>query len=599
MKTWIKNKRAQLARALAAGKGDQKAKLKRKIRPRVLVIGTAVLALILFFAVPRLMNRSGAASAKAEGQKTAAVERRSITSELSSSGTISPKDTYEITSLVEGDVIGADFEEGDQVEKDQVLYQIDVSSMDSQLKSASNSLERSRNSYEEALADYNDALSDYSGNTYKATEAGYIKTLYVKEGDKISNGTKLADIYDDRVMKLKLPFLSVDAAGIGVGNEAIVALTDTGEQIGGIVTEISSMDTTLAGGRIVRYVTVQVNNPGGLTTEYAATAAVGGYVSSMEANFEPVTETVMNADLAVGVEVQTLLAHEGDYVTKGTPLFLMETKTAEKLMRNYKDALDKAEESVESAQNKLDTTQDSYDNYTITAPISGQVITKTVKLGDKVSKNSNGSTTLAVIYDLSAYTFEMSIDELDIKNVKVGQTVEVTADALEGQTLTGKVTNISLESSYSNGVTNYPVTVTMDETGDLLPGMNVDGRIILEEANDVLTIPVDSLMRGSRVYIKDSSVKEAKGSVPAGFKAVEVETGLVNDDYVEIRNGLNEGDEVYVSESSVSKNNAMQGMPGMQMEGPGGGSGGGNRSGGYSGGGGGSRSGGGAPPGGR
>ena len=607
MKTWMKNKKDQLARRLAAlfgrrkknGDGEEKPKLKRKIRPRVLITGVVILALIVFFVIPKLMNRSKAASAKAEGEKTATVERRSITSELSSSGTISPKDTYEITSLVEGDVIGADFEEGDQVEKDQVLYQIDVSSMDSQLKAASNSLERSQNSYEEALADYNDALSDYSGNTYKATEAGYIKTLYIKEGDKISNGTKIADIYDDRVMKLKLPFLSVDAVGIGVGNEAVVTLTDTEEQVSGIVTEVSNMDTTLTGGRIIRYVTVQVNNPGGLTTEYAATAAVGGYVSSMEANFEPVTETVMNADLAVSVEVQTLVAHEGDYVTKDTPLFLMESKTAEKLMRNYKDALDKAEENVESAQNKLDTTQDSYDNYTITAPISGQVISKTAKLGDKVSKNSNGSTTLAVIYDLSAYTFEMSIDELDIKNVKVGQTVEVTADALEGQTLTGKVTNISLESSYSNGVTNYPVTVTMDETGDLLPGMNVDGRIILEEANDVLTIPVDALMRGNRVYIKDASEKEAKGSVPAGFKAVEVETGLVNDDYVEIKSGLNEGDEVYVSASSVSKNNTMQGMPGMQMGGPGGGGGysggGGNRSGGGGYSGGGNRSGGGAP----
>ena len=59
---------------------------------------------------------------------------------------------------------------------------------------------------------------------------------------------------------------------------------------------------------------------------------------------------------------------------------------------------------------------------------------------------------------------------------RVGQKVEVTADALEGQTFTGTVTNVSLESAYSNGVTTYPVTVTMDEMGDLLPGMNVDGR---------------------------------------------------------------------------------------------------------------------------
>ena len=102
------------------------------------------------------------------------------------------------------------------------------------------------------------------------------------------------------------------------------------------------------------------------------------------------------------------------------------------------------------------------------------------------------STVLATIYDLSSLTFEMSIDELDIKKVKVGQKVEVSADAFEGQTFSGTVTNVSLESTYSNGVSTYPVTVTLDDMGDLLPGMNVDGVITLEEANDVLAIPVDA-----------------------------------------------------------------------------------------------------------
>ncbi len=50
-----------------------------------------------------------------------------------------------------------------------------------------------------------------SGNTYKASVSGYVKTLYIKEGDKVSNGTKLADIYDDSVMKLTVPFLSAEA----------------------------------------------------------------------------------------------------------------------------------------------------------------------------------------------------------------------------------------------------------------------------------------------------------------------------------------------------------------------------------------------------
>ena len=189
--------------------------------------------------------------------------------------------------------------------------------------------------------------------------------------------------------------------------------------------------------------------------------------------------------------------------------------------------------------------------------------------------------TLETIYDLSELTFEMSVYELDVQSVQVGQTVEVTADAFEGQTFSGKVTNVSLASSYSNGVTNYPVTVTMDEVGSLLPGMNVDGNIILDSAENALVIPVDALMRGNKVYVKDDSVTQSQGNVPAGFKAVDVETGLTNDDYVEIVSGLSEGDEVYVAESTVSNNNNMM-MPGGDM---GGGPGGGGMGGGPGGGG--------------
>ena len=148
--------------------------------------------------------------------------------------------------------------------------------------------------------------------------------------------------------------------------------------------------------------------------------------------------------------------------------------------------------------------------------------------------------------------------------------MEVTADALEGQTFTGTVTNVCLESAYSNGVTTYPVTVTMDEMGDLLPGMNVDGVIILDEAQDVLAVPSGALMRGNQVYVKDDSVTERQGPVPAGFRAVEVETGVISDSYVEIKSGLEEGDVVYVAETVSNTGGFMMMRPGGMGGGPGG-----------------------------
>ena len=550
--------------------GIQKAPKKGRPKKKgvlVLIIGATVLAAA--FGLWLLKSRSARTSSEGvQGQRTAVVTKGTITSELSSSGVISPKDTYSLTSLVEGEVISADFEEGDQVTEGQILYQIDVSSMESELKSASTSLERAQKKYEKAQEDYNEAVSDYSGNTYKATRTGYIRELNIQAGDQVGQNTDIASIYNDQIMKIRVPFLAQEAAAIGAGNQAVLTLTDTEEQINGVVTAVSNMDEVLDGGRIVRYVTIEAANPGGLTSSHSAVAEINGMVCTAEGSFEAATDLVMKADLPSSVEVEAMLVHEGDYVTEGTPIFRIASKDAEDLLDTYQDAMAQAEESLESAQSKVDSTKESYDNYTITAPISGQVITKSVKEGDTISRNSGSSdTTLAVIYDLSQLTFEMSVDELDVRSVQVGQKVSVTADALEGQTFAGTVTNVSLESVQSNGVTNYPVTVTLDETGDLLPGMNVDGVILLDQTEDALMIPIDSLMRGNRVYVKDDTVKEAEGSVPAGFRAVEVETGLTNDDYVEIVSGLSEGEEVYVNESSKSTDAFMMGGPGGGMGG--------------------------------
>lgn len=540
----------------------------------------AVILVLTLFIIHK--KKEDAASAKAQTVRTAAVTRQDIRSTLSGSGTISPKDTYSITSMADGEVVEADFEEGDEVSEGQVLYRIDASSMESKLKSAGNTLERAQSNYNTAEADYQEALSKYSGNTYKSTKTGYIKTLYIEAGDKVGSNTQIADIYNDSVMKIKIPFLNVEAAQITAGMPAVLTLSDTLEQIEGVVTSVSAMDEALTGGRLIRYVTIEAANPGGLMTSMTATAQIGAFTSSGDGNFTPKVDTVMGADLSSQVDVEQLLVAEGSFVSEGTPIFRMKANSAEKLIKSYKDSLDQAESSLEQAQSSLDTTRDTYDDYTVTAPISGTVITKTVKLGDKI-QNGNSATSLAVIYDMSSVTFQMNVDELDIIHVQNGQKVEVVADAFADQTFTGKVTNISLEGTSSNGVTYYPVIVTLDEVGDLRPGMNVEGTIIVDAAEDVLAVPADALQRGNSVYVKDDTVTESQGRVPAGFREVKVETGLISEDYVEIVSGdLEEGDEVSLASTSVptendSKNAGMNGMGGMGMPGampPGSGSGG-------------------------
>ena len=137
----------------------------------------------------------------------------------------------------------------------------------------------------------------------------------------------------------------------------------------------------------------------------------------------------------------------------------------------------------------------------------------------------------------------------------------------------------------SSGVTTYPVTIRIDETDGLLPGMSVDATIELASAEDVLAIPSAALNRGDTVLVTADSPSAANGTLAESttedgedYYSVEVTTGVSGDDYIEIVSGLQEGDTVaYIPTSSSSSEMGMMmgGMPGgmgggMPSGGPGG-----------------------------
>ena len=144
----------------------------------------------------------------------------------------------------------------------------------------------------------------------------------------------------------------------------------------------------------------------------------------------------------------------------------------------------------------------------------------------------------------------------------------------------------------------YPVTVQIDNPPeDLLPGMNVDATIVVDEAADAIDVPISAVQRGNIVYVKDDSAKNTDGTMvngtllPDGWKAVEVETGLSDDNFIEIVSDVAEGDIVYVpqvmhessgeeEEMGMMSGGDMGGMPGGGMGAMSGGGGGGMPSGG-------------------
>lgn len=553
---------------------------RKRIKLIFIVIGV-IIGIILIIVFSR--NAAEKAQKQQEiNKQVQTVRRMNLSSELSGSGTLSAKDSYNITSLVEGDVIFADFNEGDKVEKEQLLIVVEPSTAKRSVVNASASFIKAKQDYDDAKYKYDKVMEKFEDNICHSELEGYYKTVNIKSGDVLSSKTVIGTLFDDTTMTVSIPFLSSDAKNISAGMAGTLILAETDELLPAYVSGVGNMDTVMNGGALVRYVTFIVVNPGGLTEENNASAVVGNYISLGDGAFAPRMSVDVTLDDGDEVKVDKVFITKGAYVTKGTPLFSITDDSYKNAISSKRNSYQSANNQLIQAENTLKNSEDNFNEYYIKAPIEGTVISKNVKTGDKLQKTNN-ATTLATIYDLSELYFDMSIDELDITKVSVGQKVNVQADAFNNKTFEGEITKVSLVAANSNGVTSYPVRVTITETGDLIPGMNVDGYVILASRENVLTIPSDALQRGNVVYVKktSNSVKGKKvdqtgigqrvlNNTPDGFVAVKVTTGISNDNYIEIEDGLEEGDEIYVNESSSQNQMGFGGFGGPGMGGMGG-----------------------------
>ena len=534
-------------------------------RRRVWIPVFLVLAAASVFAATRLLGGQEVA-ATATYQETS-VERRSITNSLSSSGTLQPADSYTVTTLVSGEVLSDTFEKGDEVEEGQLLYTLDSSN-------ANSSLTQSQNSYSQAQTNYEQAVA---AKYPSADMSGTISEIYVKNGDSVTAGTEICRIVGDNNLYMTFLFPYASSSDFYVGQSATVYIDGFAGSVSGTVTAVSKSTVTTSTGIQAVSVEVKAANPGLVTEDYTANASIGNYTSYGQTAINLSASSVITAQVSGKISGLSLLA--GDTVTDGQRICTITGDAVDNQIETARINLSNASTSVENAQ-------DTLDNYNITAPISGTVVTKNAKAGDKIEGGSDGN--LCVIYDMSYLEMTMNIDELDISQVQVGQTVQITADAVEGKTYTGVVTEVSVAGTTSGGITTYPVTVRIDETDGLLPGMNVDAEIILSSQEDVLAIPSAAVNRGNTVLITADSPSAANAldqEAPEGYVYVQVETGISDDSYIEILSGLQEGDTVAYLQSMGGGDSAMVMMPmdgGMAMGdgsvmvsgGPGGGMGG-------------------------
>lgn len=508
-------------------------------------------------------QRRSAANAKAFA-RTVQAYRGNIEVTVSGSGNVAFAEDVQIKSQGSGTVTEVRVKDGELVERGQILFTLENSSLDLQYQQAQSNVQNLRREVEQLQ-------EDISSQQVLAPQAGRITSIGVNEGANINKGTTLLTLVDDSTFSVTIPFLKPQRDQIVVGQTADVFLPEFLTSLPGKVVKIAQSGQAGSGGTIVYPVTVEFSNPGALVEGITATVTVEtaqGAVGGADAGTAG-PKQVAEVRSQISGEVEKIHIDVGDTVKSGEVLMVV---TNDQLADDLKQKMD----SLSQAQLSLSSQEKDLTNLTVVASISGifREVTEDeksssdgpsgpIQVGDELKPNDR----LGRIVDNSTYKVVINVDELDISQVEVGQKAEVTVDALPGQTLEGTVTEIAEEGTLQTGAAVFPVTISLAPINGLKAGMTANARILVANKENTLLIPVEAVQEeGDRFFVMLPSATDSRMS-PGNRQ--EIKIGLHNDTYVEVLEGLQEGDSILQTRTSGTgtfgnqKNDNRPPNPGM------------------------------------
>ncbi len=532
----------------------KKARRRKKVKTAVILTVIVVVVLVgVAIGVTALRKKiSSQVSSSSESSVTSAeVTTGSISTTVSGSGTLADQDVESITVSSSLEIADYYVEEGDEVAEGDLIATVTSASLMSAMNQAQSALDT-------LDAQIEDAAADEVDDTIATSVSGRVKKIYVEEGDDVATAMyeygALALLSLDGYMAV-----DVESDSLSAGDTVTVTTSDDTEYTGTVDKCVSGTATILISDKGPEYedaVTVADEDGSeiGTGTLYIhSQMAITGYAGTID-------------DIDVS---------ENEAVDADDTLFeLTDTETS----ANY-DALLKSRADAEETLADLVTI---YKEGGILATCDGTIYSLSSTSSDSYSSDmsgmttssSSGSQTVATISLNESMIISISVDETDILSLSEGQEAYVTIDSIGDDTFSGTVTSIGTTASSDSGVTSYTAEITIDKTSDMLSGMSASVVITIEGVDDALLIPVDALHQTSSTAYVYTEYDEETGEFSG---MVEVTIGLSNSSYVEITDGLSEGDTVYYSEtstddSSFSMDSIMGGMGGSDMGGMSGGS---------------------------
>lgn len=528
---------------------------KRKVRQAV-IAGAVVVALAAGgFLLYRFLTKQDSASREIQTQ---AVQYGTIQSKVTGSGNAKAKESAAITLTAGGTVQEVFVSPGDTVTAGQPLYTIFSQEAQDQVTQAQTQVDNLNKEMSALLEDANNL-------TVRAPFAG--KLINVKEfqpDQEVAKETAVATLVNDKKLKLSLYFSYAYENQIRTGQSVQVSIPTVMGTYTGTVEKINKVRFISPEGAVHFEAVIAFQNPGTLTAGMDAsatlTASDGSAIYPYENGKTEYYETR---------EIVTKAA--GPVVSQGNLMDYADVSAGEALLTLGSSTIDETimskQKEIDEAQKKLADAQKGLADFNAVSPIDGSVTSCTLTPGTEVKSGD----TVVTISNTTNMVVDITVDDRNIAFVQPGLTVELSD--WNGNTFIGTVTAINMGAAESqNGMTNYPVTLTVDnQDGSLLAGMYLDYSFVASQSDDCMMVPMQSVKNipgeggstDSVVFIRadkrpenavDLEIPEPEPGQPPmypspedGFYPVKVETGL-NDDYnVEIKSGLNGDEEVFVN----------------------------------------------------
>jgi Membrane-fusion protein len=529
-------------------------------KPIVKKIGVIVIIAVIVLGGLVVYRRYSSSKAKpAFTTMEYTIKKGSIQSSISAIGTIYASDSRTITGSNGSTVVSVNCTEGQQVKSGDVLFTLKNDSAQIDLK-------KSKLNLSQLQAQLNTLKTQQSELTINAPISGVIKDVSVQTGDDINKQGIVATVEDTSVMKF-----SVSSSSAGPDSSLLSALK-TGDTVSIYIPEInatrSATVTSISSdsrgaGAVIQF---KLSDKSGLNFESSYTVTFKFSAKDVTVNAVPFTGDMANITAKQSGTVTGVYINPGDTVAKGKKI--IDTKSD-----SITNSIQTTQVNIESAQLDVTNKQSVIDALTVKAPIDGMVFNIQAAVGDVVGTTSSSSSssrtsttasssssgnTLASLENKSALQVNISVDELDIGKVQIGQDVNIAVDAFKDKTFKGKVSYIAPTGTVSSGVASFPVRVDVENSDGLKTGMTSNVTIIVSSKENAVLVPLEAVIdsRGKKyVRVKEGDTVTQK----------EVTLGLVNTDSAEVVSGLNEGDKIVIQfqNSSGTTTNNRAGFSGM------------------------------------